>query len=163
LERRSRDTRIIMKGIALLVSLATLASACCAFVVAPCARSSANPKHHQLTIMMVPTPFVDLPTSHSPTVVEAKTLQASEWYSLPSSLSDRELHQRLSATSAPTVDRVPALATTSNVLALQERHVPTAEEVAAKKLTFNLWLWGGGFLAPFIATVFYFGPKFWTK
>jgi hypothetical protein len=151
-----------MKGITLLVSLATLASAS-GFVVAPCARSSSNPKHQQ--ILMVPTPVMDLPTLQAPTVVEAKTLHASEGYSLPSSLSDRDLQQRLYASAPPgaRVDRVPSLTTTSNVLALQERHVPTAEEVAAKKLTFNLWLWGGGFAAPFIATVFYFGPKFWTK
>jgi hypothetical protein len=53
--------------------------------------------------------------------------------------------------------------TSSSLLALQERRVPTADEVAAKRLTFNLWLWGGGFLAPLLATIFYFGPKFWTK
>jgi hypothetical protein len=60
-------------------------------------------------------------------------------------------------------ERSLSLATSSSLLSLQERHVPTAEEIAAKKLTFNLWLWGGGFLAPLLATVFYFGPKFWTK
>ncbi len=46
---------------------------------------------------------------------------------------------------------------------LQERHIPTAEEIEAKKRNFNLWFWGGGFVAPFLATIFYFGPKFWTK
>jgi hypothetical protein len=40
---------------------------------------------------------------------------------------------------------------------------PTAEEIAAKKANFNFWFWGGGFVAPFVATVYYFGPKFWTK
>jgi hypothetical protein len=156
-----------MKGITLLVSLAALASAC-AFVVAPSVRSSgkAYPKHLQ-TVMMVPAPVTDLPTLQAPTFVEAKAMQASERYSLPSSLSDLDLHQRLYATTTATReapgDQVPSLTTTSHVLALQERHVPTAEEIAAKKFTFNLWLWGGGFLAPFIATVFYFGPKFWTK
>lgn len=55
------------------------------------------------------------------------------------------------------------LASPSSVVSLQERKVPTAEEIAQKKLNFNLWLWGGGFVAPFLATIFYFGPKFWTK
>jgi hypothetical protein len=48
-------------------------------------------------------------------------------------------------------------------LSLQERVAPTAEEVAAKKFKFNVLFWGGGIVAPFIATVFYFGPKFWLK
>jgi hypothetical protein len=54
-------------------------------------------------------------------------------------------------------------ATSSMTLSLQERVAPTAEEVAAKKFKFNVLFWGGGIVAPFIATVFYFGPKFWLK
>ena len=56
-------------------------------------------------------------------------------------------------------------AATSNslMLSLQERKVPTAEEIAQKKLNFNLIFWGGGFVAPFLATVFYFGTRFWEK
>ena len=56
-------------------------------------------------------------------------------------------------------------AATSNSLmvSLQERKVPTAEEIAQKKLNFNLIFWGGGFVAPFLATVFYFGTRFWEK
>jgi hypothetical protein len=49
------------------------------------------------------------------------------------------------------------------MLSLQERKAPTAEEIAAKKFNFNLWFWGGGFVAPFLATVYYFGFKFWEK
>lgn len=51
----------------------------------------------------------------------------------------------------------------SMLLSLQERKVPTAEEIAQKKLTFNLWFWGGGIVAPFLATIFYFGFRFWEK
>ena len=51
----------------------------------------------------------------------------------------------------------------SHLLALQERRPPTAEEIAAKKRTFNLWFWGGGIIAPFLATFYYFGLKFWEK
>eukprot|EP00977_Amphora_coffeiformis_P011443 scaffold2767_cov177-Amphora_coffeaeformis.AAC.17 len=38
-------------------------------------------------------------------------------------------------------------------LSLQERKVPTKEEIAEKKRNFNLIFWGGGFVAPFLATV----------
>jgi hypothetical protein len=49
-------------------------------------------------------------------------------------------------------------------LSLKDRPPPpTKEEIAAKKRNFNLWFWGGGFVAPFISTVYYFGPKFWKK
>lgn len=51
----------------------------------------------------------------------------------------------------------------SQLVALQERKVPTKEELEAKKRNFNLWLWGGGFVAPFLATFYYFGFKFWEK
>jgi hypothetical protein len=51
----------------------------------------------------------------------------------------------------------------SQLVALQERKIPTKEEIAAKKRNFNLWLWGGGFVAPFLATFYYFGFKFWEK
>jgi len=53
---------------------------------------------------------------------------------------------------------------TTMMLSLKERPPPpTAEEIAEKKRNFNFWFWGGGFVAPFAATVFYFGPKFWEK
>ena len=48
-------------------------------------------------------------------------------------------------------------------VSLVERKAPTQEEIDKKKLTFNLWFWGGGVIAPFISTVFYFGFKFWEK
>jgi len=51
----------------------------------------------------------------------------------------------------------------SILLSLQERKPPTEEEIAQKKLTFNLIFWGGGIVAPFLATIFYFGFKFWEK
>ena len=54
-------------------------------------------------------------------------------------------------------------ADSSITVSLQERKIPTKEEIAAKKRNFNLLFWGGGFVAPFIATVFYFGFKFWEK
>ena len=57
-----------------------------------------------------------------------------------------------------------AILTSTNVLSLKDRPPPpTAEEIAAKKRTFNLWFWGGGFVAPFLATFYYFGLKFWER
>ena len=57
-----------------------------------------------------------------------------------------------------------AILTSTNVLSLKDRPPPpTAEEIAAKKATFNLWFWGGGFVAPFLATFYYFGLKFWER
>mmetsp|Transcript_3563 Transcript_3563/g.4710 ORF Transcript_3563/g.4710 Transcript_3563/m.4710 type:complete len:137 (-) Transcript_3563:332-742(-) len=52
----------------------------------------------------------------------------------------------------------------TNLVSLKERPPPpTAEEIAQKKKNFNLWFWGGGFVAPFLATFYYFGLKFWEK
>eukprot|EP00580_Thalassiosira_gravida_P003880 CAMPEP_0201599420 /NCGR_PEP_ID=MMETSP0492-20130828/877_1 /ASSEMBLY_ACC=CAM_ASM_000837 /TAXON_ID=420259 /ORGANISM="Thalassiosira gravida, Strain GMp14c1" /LENGTH=103 /DNA_ID=CAMNT_0048061987 /DNA_START=201 /DNA_END=512 /DNA_ORIENTATION=- len=57
-----------------------------------------------------------------------------------------------------------AIMTSTNVVSLKDRPPPpTAEEIAAKKLNFNLWFWGGGFVAPFLATFYYFGLKFWER
>ncbi|KAG7372474.1 hypothetical protein IV203_018617 [Nitzschia inconspicua] len=54
--------------------------------------------------------------------------------------------------------------TSSMTLSLKDRPPPpTKEELAAKKRNFNLWFWGGGFVAPFLATFYYFGFKFWEK
>jgi hypothetical protein len=53
---------------------------------------------------------------------------------------------------------------TTMTLSLKERPPPpTEEELAAKKRNFNLWFWGGGFVAPFLATFYYFGFKFWER
>jgi hypothetical protein len=68
--------------------------------------------------------------------------------------------------SANTDVVVPSTTTSSSstvLVSLQERKIPTKEEIEQKKLTFNLIFWGGGIIAPFIATVFYFGFRFWEK
>ena len=65
--------------------------------------------------------------------------------------------QRWSATDASSASP------STTLLSLQEYHKPTAEEIAAKKMTFNLWFWGGGIVAPFLATFYYFGLKFWER
>mmetsp|Transcript_17470 Transcript_17470/g.25847 ORF Transcript_17470/g.25847 Transcript_17470/m.25847 type:complete len:132 (-) Transcript_17470:178-573(-) len=59
--------------------------------------------------------------------------------------------------------RLGNYAQSSLQVAIQEYRKPTAEEIAAKKRNFNLWFWGGGFVAPFLATFYYFGFKFWER
>jgi hypothetical protein len=57
-----------------------------------------------------------------------------------------------------------SISSASNVVALKDRKPPpTKDEIAAKKRNFNLWFWGGGFVAPFLATFYYFGLQFWKK
>jgi uncharacterized membrane protein YdcZ (DUF606 family) len=55
------------------------------------------------------------------------------------------------------------LGSSTQTLSLVERKIPTAEEIAEKKRNFNLWFWGGGVVAPFLATFYYFGFKFWER
>uniref|UniRef100_A0A7S0GP19 Uncharacterized protein n=1 Tax=Proboscia inermis TaxID=420281 RepID=A0A7S0GP19_9STRA len=51
----------------------------------------------------------------------------------------------------------------STLVSLKDRVIPTKEEVAAKKRNFAFWFWGGGFVAPFLATFYYFGLQFWKR
>mmetsp|Transcript_26576 Transcript_26576/g.61196 ORF Transcript_26576/g.61196 Transcript_26576/m.61196 type:complete len:140 (-) Transcript_26576:827-1246(-) len=45
----------------------------------------------------------------------------------------------------------------------EKKVVQKNEAVEKKKATFNVIFWGGGFVAPFLATFFYFGFRFWEK
>jgi hypothetical protein len=51
----------------------------------------------------------------------------------------------------------------SQLVSLVERKPPTKEEIQKKKDDFNFWFWGGGFVAPFLATFYYFGFQFWKR
>lgn len=97
-----------------------------------------------------------------PVAVDQPTIVHQQLPAASPTLSTAELrpmqdgiHQYLTTT--------PSSTSSSELLSLQERHIPTPEEIAAKKRNFNLWFWGGGFVAPFIATIFYFGFRFWEK
>eukprot|EP00985_Skeletonema_marinoi_P011142 scaffold5275_cov120-Skeletonema_marinoi.AAC.6 len=62
------------------------------------------------------------------------------------------------------ISQESSIMTSTELLSLKDRPPPpTPEEIAAKKATFNLWFWGGGFVAPFLATFYYFGLKFWER
>jgi hypothetical protein len=92
-----------------------------------------------------------------PVTIEASTTQVSQVPIFTQS------QQPVSFNSFISSDSIMNNGVTSNVVALQERKIPTPEEIAAKKRNFNLWFWGGGFVAPFLATFYYFGLKFWEK
>lgn len=58
----------------------------------------------------------------------------------------------------------PFKESTTLTVSLKDRPPPpTKEELEAKKRNFNLWFWGGGFVAPFLATFYYFGFRFWER
>ena len=73
------------------------------------------------------------------------------------------IQESASASASVYDSSASAISSSTQTLSLQERVPPTAEEIAAKKRNFNFWFWGGGFVAPFLATFYYFGLKFWER
>ncbi|KAL9181260.1 hypothetical protein ACHAXT_010065 [Thalassiosira profunda] len=123
--------------------LPLLAAACVSAFVAPAARgrTSLSP----LAAMDVP------PAVAAPASFEASTVASSS-----------SMQNGIAAFLAD--EPSPAVLSSTEVLSLKDRPPPpTPEEIAAKKATFNLWFWGGGFVAPFLATFYYFGFKFWER
>jgi len=112
----------------------------------------------RMSLMMVPVPPPS-PSTTSQVVVMAP--QQAQYLVDTATISSSWLTEGTASYLSSTLSRSPQLP--SITTSLQERHIPTAEEIEAKKRNFNLWFWGGGFVAPFLATIFYFGPKFWTK
>lgn len=131
-----------MKSIfVLLLSIVSVAS----FVVQPNVNRGAS----SLSMIMPDAPAnLDQPSmvsSNNPTMNYLEQQKASS------------VNQYLTSTSS-------ILDSSSNMLSLKERPPPpTAEEIAAKKRNFNFWFWGGGFVAPFLATFYYFGLRFWER
>jgi hypothetical protein len=97
--------------------------------------------------------YVDIPVSPF-----ARTISNN----IIASPTNNALNEHLVRWSATNTDASSTSASTM-LLSIQEYRKPTAEEIAAKKLTFNLWFWGGGIVAPFLATIYYFGFKFWER
>lgn len=96
-------------------------------------------------------------------MAEKTTAWSTSSYSSSYSPLGRGIQEYASATTANTQLSHYLESPVTQQLALKERKVPTAEEIAAKKRNFNIIFWGGGIVAPFVATVFYFGFKFWEK
>lgn len=116
-----------------------------AFVVQPRVNNGVT----SLSMIMpdVPAANLDQPTIVSPSNPTMSYIEQQKASSV---------NQYLTSTSA--------LDSSTNMLSLKERPPPpTAEEIAAKKRNFNFWFWGGGFVAPFLATFYYFGLKFWER
>jgi hypothetical protein len=134
---------------------------------------TASPQSHhrkrttKLALVPVPLPAMATTAAASPLTV---TLSAVSLLQVPSAHL-----QQLSRTASPLQDGVTSYMNTEESLSaclsssslqlsvLKDRVIPTAEEIAAKKFNFNVIFWGGGFIAPLIATVFYFGFRFWEK
>lgn len=102
--------------------------------------------------------FAVLPTVAPVVTIESPLTQVSN---IPNVALQSQ--QPVSFNSYVSSGSMEKLGGTTTVVALQERKIPTPEEIAAKKRNFNLWFWGGGFVAPFLATFYYFGFKFWEK
>lgn len=107
--------------------------------------------------------LIDMPPAQPANYAIPDSPFASSVISRTSSLTNyNALHEDIARWSATNPD-ASSTSTSSMLVSIQEYRKPTAEEIAAKKLTFNLWFWGGGIVAPFIATIYYFGFKFWER
>jgi hypothetical protein len=127
---------------------------------APGSMTSRQPSFLSMAPMPMPMP---MPVSAS---ASASATMMTQLVSVAAvARSDTTMMNQVDAGIENYLSTTPSTANTysSMTLSLQERRAPTAEEVASKKFNFNVIFWGGGIIAPFLATVFYFGFKFWEK
>lgn len=130
-----------MKSVVLLLLSLTAASA---FVVQP------QIKKYGTSVSMI---MSDAPVTMNQAPVVARSIEAINYLEQQKATS---MNQYLTASNV--------IQSSSNIVSLKERPPPpTAEEIEAKKRNFNFWFWGGGFVAPFLATFYYFGFKFWER
>lgn len=118
----------------------------------PASASAANiavpvPVTQIANVPTLTTNFETTPTSFNTYIQESASASASAY--------DSSAYDSSASSSA--------ISSSTQTLSLKERVPPTAEEIAAKKRNFNFWFWGGGFVAPFLATFYYFGLKFWER
>lgn len=111
--------------------------------------------------MLVAFPATDLTTTTSlqPITLDQSSSSLYEYYNYQPSSSSSTLNDGIQAYVA----KESSSTSSTSLLSLQEIKKVSQEEIDQKKFTFNLIFWGGGIVAPFIATVFYFGFKFWEK
>jgi hypothetical protein len=107
-------------------------------------------------LALFPMPMPVAAAAESPMVDTAVTLSRTT----ASPLQDGVTKYITMSTSSESFLSSPS---SSLQLSLKDRVIPTAEEIEAKKFNFNVIFWGGGFVAPLLATVFYFGFRFWEK
>jgi hypothetical protein len=135
---------------------------------AHCSRRAAATK----LALLVPVPTIATAAAASPmigtTAFSSSVVQANEQILLQSwssTTTSPALQDGVTSfmMSTPADQRLSWSSSSSLQLSLKDRVIPTAEEIAAKKFNFNVIFWGGGFIAPFLATIFYFGFRFWEK
>ncbi|EED96448.1 predicted protein [Thalassiosira pseudonana CCMP1335] len=144
-----------MNGYLFLLSCLSMAASASCFL----APSSIQQQRKVSLGMMMDQPAPPS-TINTESVVFHQSSTANPYYFPPSPIINNGISQFLTTDK----DTSSAIMTSTNILSLKERPPPpTAEEIAAKKRTFNLWFWGGGFVAPFLATFYYFGFKFWER
>lgn len=136
-----------------LLWVAVSASLVASFTLSP--QSDQKRSTTKLALFPMPMP-VATTAAESPVVDTAVTLSRTT----ASPLQDGVTKYITMSTSSESFLSSPS---SSLQLSLKDRVIPTAEEIAAKKFNFNVIFWGGGFVAPLIATVFYFGFRFWEK
>ena len=135
----------------------------------PSFSSTTTRRSSAVLLHMVPDlpPFVSLQQQQPPVTAALSTMtKDSASLLVHSQIQPESALSRgtlLAATAATANSDNKDVSSSSMTLSLQEIKKVTAEEIAAKKFTFNAIFWGGGFVAPLLATVFYFGAKFWEK
>ena len=135
-----------MKSILAALLVMSNVFAISAFVIQP----KVNVRSPLAMAIMTDAPApVSPPMTPSSLIVSSNSLQSSSFQQQPASFN-----QYFEASSS---------SSSSTLVSVQEYKKPTAEEIAAKKRNFAFWFWGGGFVAPFLATFYYFGLKFWER
>jgi hypothetical protein len=110
---------------------------------------------------MVPFAVPELATIANPVILDQQQYQSSSSPLLQNGI--KYYMQQQSQAEQTMILSPQSMSSSTNLVSLQEIKKVSKEELEQKKMTFNLIFWGGGFVAPFIATVFYFGFKFWEK
>lgn len=155
-----------MKVALLFVVLSAVLATATGFVV-PARRTASGNGVPSLTSMAM---TVDAPPAATVSTVSGITAHSSSSYQLNSGVqsflsSSSSSNVMLANADDDAIAKIAAQSEKANAEArLKEaKRAKSSEQVANEKKGFAYWLWGGGFVAPFLATFYYFGFKFWEK
>jgi len=155
-----------MKVALLFVVLSAVLATATGFVV-PARRTASGNGVPSLTSMAM---TVDAPPAATVSTVSGITAHSSSSYQLNSGVqsflsSSSSSNVILANADDDAIAKIAAQSEKANAEArLKEaKRAKSSEQVANEKKGFAYWLWGGGFVAPFLATFYYFGFKFWEK
>ena len=149
----------MMRSVSFVLCLLSMMLACTAGFVSPLDRRSVT-SLQMMTVMDAPTQatIIISPINYD------QQQRAVAFSDTTTTTINNGIGRYLSAQQQQEESSSSSIMSSATILSLKDRPPPpTAEELAAKKATFNLWFWGGGFLAPFLATFYYFGFKFWER